>query len=118
MTGVQTCALPIFRISANALWKNTANLPEIEIKCPASAIAKETVSAMQAGLFFGTLGQTEYIINKIKEDAGLTDVKVIATGGLGKVVSENADSIDVYDRDLTLKGLLYIYQKKKNGTHK
>ena len=56
---------PGIRISANALWKNTANLPEIEIKCPASAIAKETVSAMQAGLFFGTLGQTEYIINKI-----------------------------------------------------
>lgn len=73
---------------------------------------------MQAGLFFGTLGQTEYIINKIKEDAGLTDVKVIATGGLGKVVSENTDSIDVYDGDLTLKGLLYIYQKQKNGTHK
>lgn len=109
---------PGIRISANALWKNTANLPEIEIKCPASAIAKETVSAMQAGLFFGTLGQTEYIINKIKEDAGLTDVKVIATGGLGKVVSENTDSIDVYDGDLTLKGLLYIYQKQKNGTHK
>ena len=109
---------PGIRISANALWKNTANLPEIEIKCPASAIAKETVSAMQAGLFFGTLGQTEYIINKIKEDAGLTDVKVIATGGLGKVVSENTDSIDVYDGDLTLKGLLYMYQKQKNGTHK
>lgn len=109
---------PGIRISANALWKNTANLPEIEIKCPASAIAKETVSAMQAGLFFGTLGQTEYIINKIKEDAGLTDVKVIATGGLGKVVSENTDSIDVYDGDLTLKGLLYIHQKQKNGTHK
>ena len=53
-----------------------------------------------------------------RSDAGLTDVKVIATGGLGKVVSENTDSIDVYDGDLTLKGLLYIYQKKKNGTHK
>lgn len=40
---------------------------------------------MQAGLFYGTIGQTEYIIRKIKEESGLMDAKVIATGGLGKV---------------------------------
>lgn len=64
--------------------------------------------------FYGTLGQTEYIIRKIKKEAGLPDAKVVATGGLGKIVSENTDEIQIYDADLTLKGLLYIHQKQRN----
>ncbi len=104
---------PGIRISANALWNNAANLPEIEIKCPGNVIARETITAMQAGLFYGTLGQSEYIIRKIKDEAGVPDAKVIATGGLGKIISENTDEIQIYDADLTLKGLLYIYQKQK-----
>lgn len=104
---------PGIRISANALWKNTANLPEIEIKSPGMVIAKETVSSMQAGLFYGTIGQSEYIIRKIKEESGLSDVKVVATGGLGKIIADNTEEIQVYDSDLTLKGLQMIYQKQK-----
>ncbi len=103
---------PGIRISANALWNNTANLPEIEIKNPEIIVAKETVSSMQAGLFYGTIGQTEYIIRKIKEEVGVKDVKVVATGGLGKVVSESTDEIDIYDSDLTLKGLRLIFDKQ------
>lgn len=106
---------PGIRISANALWNNTANLPEIEIKRPGMLVAKDTISSMQAGLFYGTIGQTEYIIRRIKEEAKLPDAKVVATGGLGKMVSENTDEIELYDGDLTLKGLLYIYQKQKKG---
>lgn len=104
---------PGIRISANALWNNTASLPEIEIKCPETVVAKDTVTSMQAGLFYGTLGQSEYIIRKIKEEAGVSNAKVIATGGLGKVISEHTDEIEIYDPDLTLKGLLYIYKKQK-----
>ncbi len=104
---------PGIRISAKALWNNTANLPEIEIKCPGNIIARETVSAMQAGLFYGTIGQSEYIIRKIKKEAKLSEVNVVATGGLGKIVADNTDEIQIYDADLTLKGLQYIYQKQK-----
>ena len=68
---------------------------------------------MQAGLFYGTIGLTEYIIRKIKEESGLMNAKVIATGGLGKVVYENTKSIEIYDGDLTLKGLQLIYSKQK-----
>ena len=101
------------RISANALWNNTANLPEIEIKCPGVSIAKDTITSMQAGLFFGTIGQSEYIIRKIKEESGFLDAKVVATGGLGKIISEHTDEIQVYDSDLTLRGLQIIYDKQK-----
>lgn len=104
---------PGIRISANALWNNTANLPEIEIKSPGLIIAKETVSSMQAGLFYGTIGQSEYIIRKIKEESGLSDVKVVATGGLGKIIADSTAEIQVYDSDLTLKGLQLIHQKQK-----
>ena len=104
---------PGIRICANALWNNTANLPEIEIKCPGVSIAKDTITSMQAGLFFGTIGQSEYIIRKIKEESGFLDAKVVATGGLGKIISEHTDEIQVYDSDLTLRGLQIIYDKQK-----
>ena len=80
---------PGLRISANALWNDTAKLPEIQIEKPASILAKETVTSMQAGLVYGCIGQTEYIVKKIIEEAKLTDVKVVATGGLGKLIADS-----------------------------
>lgn len=102
---------PGIRISANALWNDTAKLPEIEIERPASILAKDTITSMQAGLVYGCIGQTEYIIRKIKEEAGLDSVKVIATGGLGKLIADSTDSIDVYNPMLTMEGLRMIYEK-------
>lgn len=104
---------PGIRISANALWKDTAMLPEIEIKRPETILAKNTVNSMQAGLFFGYVGQTEYIIRKLKEELGSEKYKVVATGGLGKIISDETDAIDIYDSDLTLKGLRIIYDYNK-----
>lgn len=103
---------PGLRISANALWNNAAKLPEIEIRKPDSILAKNTVTSMQAGLIFGCIGQTEYIIRKMKEEAGLDEMKVVATGGLGKIISKETTAIDEYDPDLTLKGLKLIYEKQ------
>lgn len=104
---------PGIRISANALWKDTAMLPEIEIKKPDTILAKNTVNSMQAGLFFGYVGQTEYIIKKLKQELQMDDIKVVATGGLGKIISDETDLIDIYDSDLTLKGLRIIYDYNK-----
>ena len=104
---------PGIRISAKALWEDTAKLPEIEIKKPASILAKETVSSMQAGLIYGQIGQTEYIIEKVKEESGLKNLKVIATGGLGSIISDETDKIEVYDKFLTLDGLRMIYEKNR-----
>lgn len=104
---------PGIRISANALWKDTAMLPEIEIKKPDTILAKSTVSSMQAGLFFGYVGQTEYIIKKLKQELQMDSIKVVATGGLGKIISDETELIDIYDSDLTLKGLRIIYDYNK-----
>ncbi|MCR4755752.1 MAG: type III pantothenate kinase [Lachnospiraceae bacterium] len=104
---------PGIRISAKALWEDTAKLPEIEIRKPKSILAQETISSMQAGLVYGQIGQTEYIINQVKKEAGLDKMKVVATGGLGRIVADETDLIDVYDSTLTLEGLRFIYNKNR-----
>ena len=104
---------PGIRSSARALWGDASMLPAIEIRKPASILARETVSSMQAGLVFGYIGQTEYIIKKLKEESGYTDAKVVATGGLGNIIVKETDCIDIYDPQLTLTGLRLIYEKNK-----
>lgn len=105
---------PGIKISAKALWEDTAKLPEIEIAKPDSILAKDTITSMQAGLVYGQIGQTEYIIDRVRKESGYDDMKVIATGGLGGIISKETSMIDVYDRDLTLDGLRMIYEKNKN----
>ena len=76
---------------------------------------------MQAGLMYGQIGQTEYIIRKVKEESGLAELKVVATGGLGRAIADETDSIDIYETDtidiydsaLTLDGLRIIYDKNR-----
>ncbi len=102
---------PGIRTSAQSLWNMAAMLPEVVIKKPDSILAKETVSCMQAGIVFGQIGQAEYIVNRIRKESGYEDAKVIATGGLGNIISKETDSIDYYDPQLTLKGLKIIYDK-------
>ena len=102
---------PGIKISAKALWNDTAKLPEIEIKKPKSILAQETISSMQAGLVYGQIGQTEYIIKCVKEESGFDNLKVVSTGGLGRLISDETDMIDVYDASLTLDGLRIIYEK-------
>ena len=105
---------PGIRTSARALWGGAAMLPEIEIRNPGSIIAKETVSSMQGGLVYGYIGQTEYIVNKMKA-AGFENAKVVATGGLGNIIVSETDVIDIYDKNLTLEGLRIIYEKNKKA---
>ena len=103
---------PGIRISAKALWRDAAKLPEIEIKKPERILAKETISSMQAGLVYGQIGQTEYIVKHMIEESGYENVKVVATGGLGGMISQETNCIDVYDPNLTLQGMRFIYNKQ------
>ena len=104
---------PGIRTSAQALWNEAAKLPEIEIKKPASILAQETISSMQAGLVYGQIGQTEYIVKHMIKESGYDNVKVVATGGLGRIIANETDCIDIYDPILTLSGLRLIFEKQK-----
>ena len=105
---------PGIRICADALWQRAAQLPHMEIKKTRGILdCKNTVTSMQSGLIYGYIGQVEYIVNKTKEAMGCDDLKVIATGGLAKVIQDGTDVIERYDGLLTLKGLALIYEKNR-----
>lgn len=106
------CICPGVEIMSQALSSNTAKLPEIEIKPVERVIAKNTSSAMQAGVYFGYIGLVEKIIEQFKKETKL-ELKVIATGGLGRMIYENSSLIDIYNRDLTFEGLRLIYEMNK-----
>ena len=83
-------------------------MPDFNIIKPSSILANDTISSLQSGLFYGVIRQSEYIIKKIKEESKLKNVRVIATGGLGRIIFNETNLIDEYDKDLKLKGLYYI----------
>ena len=101
-------------MSAKAMWSGTAKLTEVEIALPNTILAKDTVTSMQAGLVFGCIGATEYIIKRMLKEADIEKCTVVATGGLGRIIASNTDVIDIYDPDLLIKGLKFIADKNKN----
>ncbi len=111
---LEACIIaPGIETAGRSLWGGAAMLPAIQIEKPDSVLARDTVSGMQGGLVFGAIGQTEYIVNRMKEEAGYHDAYVIATGGLGKIIAKETECIDLYDPQLTLNGLRMIYNRMK-----
>ncbi|MGL4522052.1 MAG: type III pantothenate kinase [Bacilli bacterium] len=102
--------MPGIGISTEALYTRTAKLPRIEITRPDDVIGKNTIAAMQSGIYFGYIGQVEGIVSRMKKQTAKR-TKVIATGGLAKLIATECTAIDEVDPSLTLKGLYYIYMK-------
>jgi len=102
---------PGIKISAEALYQNTAKLPRIELIKPESVIGKNTVSSMQSGIFYGYVGQIDYLVRRIKHEMQEETAKVIATGGLARLISEECKSINEVNSTLTLEGLRIVYER-------
>lgn len=103
---------PGINISTEALFTYASKLPRIEITKPDLVVGRNTVSAMQAGIFYGYVGQVEGIVNGIKKQFQ-TEPKVIATGGLASLIAQGTKIIDHVDPFLTLKGLYKIFMKNQ-----
>ncbi|MBQ1325155.1 MAG: type III pantothenate kinase [Solobacterium sp.] len=106
---------PGLRTSADALTGQAAQLPEIEIRKPETVLGYNTITAMQAGIMYGYIGSVEYIIKAMKEELHEPECYVIATGGLGRAMTEATDLIDEYDPDVAYKGMYLIYQRMKKA---
>ena len=89
-----------------------AQLPEVAIKKPQHIIGKNTVEGMQSGVVYGYIGLTEKLIEEIKSQYP-EPLKVVSTGGLGRMIYQETNLIDAYDKDLTFKGLKIIYDMQK-----
>ena len=79
-----------------------------------SIIGKNTISAMESGIFWGYVSMIEGLIKKIKSVDKFSDYKVVATGGLSNLFNKSLKSIDVIVDDLTLIGLVELYLDNKN----
>lgn len=107
---------PGIGISAEVMAQRAAQLPVIEIKKPQNILdCKNTISSMQAGLVYGYIGQVEYIISKVQAELNVPDLKVISTGGLGRIIQSETTLITTHDKYLTHKGLQLIYEKNKKS---
>lgn len=104
---------PGIKTSLEGLITSTAQLPMIEIDAPKSVIGKNTKTSMQAGVVFGFAGLVENILKKVKAELKVSDIKVVATGGLGEIIAKEVSSINRVDRTLTLDGLNLIYGLNK-----
>ncbi len=101
---------PGLKISADALTVNAAKLPRVELVKPEKAIAKNTIAGMQAGIIYGYVGQVDFIVRRFKVEMGGSP-KVIATGGLARLIAQETSEIDEINSLLALIGLNMLYKK-------
>lgn len=103
------CIFPGLEISLDALFHRTAKLPKIDIEKMEKVIGETTVESIKSGVYFGFSGVVKEIVSKMKERIG-RKTKVIGTGGYGSIF-KGIGCIDIFDPDLTLKGLKIIYDR-------
>ncbi|MDO4548902.1 MAG: type III pantothenate kinase [Clostridia bacterium] len=102
---------PGIKLSAESLVEHAAKLPRFELQRPKSVIGKNTITNLQSGIVFGHVGVVSYLIKRMKEELNAPDARVIATGGMALLVSDETDDINVLDGLLTLKGLRILYER-------
>ena len=101
---------PGVNISAEALHQSAAMLPRVAVHRTQSVIGKDTVPAMQSGLYWGYVGLIEGIVARIKQEYG-RPMTVIGTGGLASPFHKQTQVIDHLDPDLTIRGLVLIHER-------
>lgn len=108
---------PGIEISSEALFSNAAKLSKVDLNWPESVVGRNTNDGVRAGILYGSLGQTDYIVERIIEELNKNDnnfkPEVIATGGLAFLMVGKSKWIKTYDPDLTLKGLRILFDKNR-----
>jgi len=103
---------PGINLSVKALHEAAAQLPRIAIVKPNKVVGKNTVEAMQSGIFWGYIGLIDGLVRQIIEEDG-RDFTVIGTGGVASLFQGASETIQHYDSNLTIDGLLEIWRLNK-----
>jgi len=103
---------PGVNLSLEALHGAAAKLPRIAVERPQAVIGRDTVPAMQSGIYWGYVSLIEGLVTRIKAEYE-KPMTVIATGGLANLFRHSVDCIDHVDPDLTVRGLHMIYERNK-----
>jgi type III pantothenate kinase len=108
---------PGIQISIDALATRTAKLPQIALGAPLSVIGRDTVTALQSGIVYGAVAQTEGIVARLRAEMG-SDVKVIATGGLADIVARETRAIERVEPNLVHEGLRLHFESTLSATRR
>lgn len=108
---------PGLGISAEALFAKAARLPRIEIKRPAKVIGTGTVDNLQIGLYYGYIGLVDGILERMIAEMG-PETRVIATGGLARLIASGSKYLKAVDDTLTLTGLRIVYERHLERSRK
>jgi type III pantothenate kinase len=100
--------LPGPETSMAELARKAARLFEVRIEPPDSVVGKSTAGALKSGLFYGTIGQVDYLIDRILQETNFTRTKIVATGGFARGLDRYSRHIKLIEPDLTLEGLRLI----------
>jgi type III pantothenate kinase len=104
---------PGVKIAADALFQKASKLPRIELSKPENVIGRNTVANLQSGIIYGQIGQVDYIVTRMKKEMKEENIRVVATGGLARLIAGEAETIDEINGQLTLDGLRIIYERNK-----
>ena len=106
------CAIsPGVSVSMKAMVSKAALLPDMELQTPKKVIATNTISCMQSGVIFGFASSVDGMVDRIREEIKDNTIPVIATGGLSKIIIPLCKNEIELEENLTLDGLLEIYNK-------
>ncbi len=99
-------------ISADALFQRAARLPRVDVVKPPTVVGRNTVDAIESGLFFGYVSLVEGMLARIRAELDWP-ARVVATGGLARTVAHETTAIDAVDDNLMLEGLRMIYARNR-----
>jgi len=105
---------PGINLSLEALHTAAAKLPRIAVERPDRIIGRDTVPAMQSGVYWGYVGLIQGLVARIRNEFG-QPMKVVATGGLAELFRHDVPEIEATDTDLTMHGLIEIYRRNRGG---
>jgi type III pantothenate kinase len=110
---------PGLGLSADALFNRAARLSRVDIKRPAKVIGTNTVGHLQSGLYFGYIGLVDGILERILAELKLTNAdiepRIVATGGLARMIAEDSRFIQDIDEWLTIDGLRILFERNRNA---
>jgi type III pantothenate kinase len=106
---------PGINLSLESLHTATAQLPRIAVAAPKRAIGKDTLTAMQSGVYWGYVGLIEGIVGRIRAEFD-GDLTVVATGGLAPLFSKATSVIQKHEPEITMRGLVEIHRRNRSAS--